>query len=113
MATAFRQLYGMIEVEDGRVQRLVATATAVHLLKDSHNSSLPSSADRRKRTRSLRVRSGRRPGGQVGHTGSTLEFVEQPDRLVIHAPQFCHRCGPSLAGSEVARAERRQVHDRG
>lgn len=34
-----------------------------HLLKDSRNSSMPPSQDRRKRTRSLRERSGRQPGG--------------------------------------------------
>src|SRR5205085_11218994 len=82
-----------------------------HLLKDSRNSSMPPSQDRRKRTRSLRERSGRKPGGQVGHPGTTLEFVEKPDRLVIHAPQSCYLCGSALGGSEVARMERRQVHD--
>jgi chromosome segregation ATPase len=33
VAAAFRQLYEMIEVEDGRVQKLVAVATAAHLHK--------------------------------------------------------------------------------
>jgi transposase len=50
-------------------------------------------------------------GGQVGHPGATLGFVETPDHLVIHAPQSCYLCGSALGGSEVARAERRQVHD--
>jgi transposase len=167
VADAFRRLYEMIEVEDGRVQKLVAAATdahlrkieqlrgrivkleeelankvrqvrrleltvrelnrelkearkqtrlareahLAHLMKDSRNSSLPPSADRRKRTRSLRERSGRKPGGQVGHPGTTLEIVELPDRLVIHSPQTCRLCGSSLAEGEVARTERRQVHD--
>src|SRR5438477_4378959 len=139
VAAAFRQLYEMIEVEDERVQKLVASATAAHLrrierltgriakleeelaararqvhrlelavkelnrelkearkqtrlareahlahlMKDSQNSSMPPSQDRRKRARSLRERSGRKPGGQVGHPGSTLRFVEKPDRLII------------------------------
>jgi transposase len=82
-----------------------------HLMKDSHNSSLPPSQDRRKRTRSLRERSGRKPGGQVGHPGATLGLVDQPDRLIIHAPQSCHLCGSALGGSEAACTERRQVHD--
>jgi transposase len=167
VAAAFRQLYEMIEVEDGRVQKLVAAAKAshlrkieqlggriarleeelankarqvrrlelevkelnrelrearkqkrlarearlAHLMEDSRNSSVPHSADRRKRTRSLREKSGRRPGGQVGHPGATLEFIEQPNRLVIHAPESCRLCGSSLAGIEAARTERRQVHD--
>jgi hypothetical protein len=33
VADAFRQLYEMIEVEDGRVQKLVAAATVAHLRK--------------------------------------------------------------------------------
>src|SRR5215204_3790001 len=82
-----------------------------HLMKDSHNSSLPPSQDRRKRTRSLRERSGRKAGGQVGHPSSTLGFVEKPDRLVIRVPQTCHLCGSSLVESRAARTERRQVHD--
>jgi transposase len=40
-----------------------------------------------------------------------LEFVEKPDRLVIHTPHSCYLCGSSLSGREVASTERRQVHD--
>lgn len=82
-----------------------------HLMNDSRNSSIPPSQDRRKRTRSLRERSGRKAGGQVGHPGMTLSFVTRPDQVVIHAPADCYLCGSSLDGSEVARNERRQVHD--
>jgi transposase len=100
------------QLKEARKQtRQAREAHLAHLVKDSHNSSLPPSQDRRQRTRSLRERSGRQPGGQVGHTGTTLRFVEKPDRLVIHAPQSCHLCGSSLVESQVARTERRQVHD--
>ena len=33
VAAAFRQLYEMIEVEDGRVQRLIAAANVAHMHK--------------------------------------------------------------------------------
>lgn len=82
-----------------------------HLMKDSQNSSMPPSQDRRKRTRSLRERSGRKAGGQVGHPGTTLGLAPQPDRLTVHAPADCYLCGSSLGGCEVASTERRQVHD--
>src|SRR5204863_3657859 len=100
------------ELKEARKQtRQAREAYLAHLMKDSHNSSLPPSADRRKRTHSLRQKSGRKPGGQVGHPGATLNLVESPDHLIIHAPQTCFLCGSSLAGSEAARTERRQVHD--
>ena len=100
------------ELEEARKQtRQAQERHLAHLMKDSQNSSLPPSQDRRKRTRSLRERSGRRAGGQVGHPGTTLGFARQPDRLIVHASADCYLCGSSLAESEVARTERRQVHD--
>src|SRR5437868_6513300 len=54
------------ELREARAQtRQAREAHLAHLLKDSRNSSMPPSQDRRKRTRSLRERSGRKPGGQV------------------------------------------------
>ena len=86
--------------EARKQMRQAREAHLAHLLKDSRNSSLPPSTDRRKRARSLRERSGRKPGGQVGHPGSTLSFIEKPDRLIIHEPQACHLCGALLIGRE-------------
>jgi transposase len=98
-------------MEARKQTRQAREAHLAHLLKDSRNSSLPPSTDRRKRARSLRERSGRKPGGQVGHPGSTLGFIKKPDRLIIHEPQACHLCGASLGASEITGSERRQVHD--
>ena len=51
--------------------------------KDSHNSSKPSSTDGfKKKTKSLRVKSDRKSGGQVGHKGSNLSMVSTPDKVV-------------------------------
>jgi len=82
-----------------------------HLMKNSQNSSMPPSTDRRKRTRSLREKSGKKVGGQVGHPGATLGFIERPDRLIIYASEACYLCGSSLDECEVTGSERRQVHD--
>ncbi len=63
------------------------------------------------RPRSLRKRSGRKPGGQDGHEGATLAQVAGPDREVRHEPACCGRCGAGLGGRPVTGMERRQVFD--
>ena len=54
--------------------------------KDSRNSSVPPSQDpyRNKKTNSLREKSGKRPGGQQGHKGITLEMSEHPTEEKEH-----------------------------
>jgi transposase len=83
--------------------------------RDSHNSSLPPSLDlpwqKVRRTRSLRKKSGRKPGGQFGHRGTTLRQVAQPDQIVIHAPATCMQCGAHLQHNMLTTSVRRQVFD--
>jgi transposase len=80
------------------------------LAKDSHNSGKPPSSDGLKRkTKSLRRRSGKKPGGQIGHRGETLRLVAVPDAVVEHRPDACRQCGASLEGASVVVRERRQV----
>jgi hypothetical protein len=57
------------------------------LTKDSHNSGKPPSSDGVAcKTTSLRWRSGRKPGGRIGHWGETLRLVATPDEIVPHRP---------------------------
>jgi transposase len=81
--------------------------------KDSHNSSRPPSTDPpwRKRTRSLRRPSGKRPGGQPGHRGHTLRLTQQPTRVVTHRPARCRHCSSPLSEGRSTGCERRQVVD--
>ena len=80
--------------------------------KDSHNSSLPPSSDRFVRPpKSLRVKSGKKPGGQPGHRGHHLEQVAVPDQVLIHAVTRCEACQHDVSGQPAEHPERRQVMD--
>lgn len=84
--------------------------------KDSHNSSKPPSSDGLKRrpplTRSLREKTQRKPGGQVGHSGETLHLVATPDVVTNHRPTVCVACQEPLPTTLVGVcAETRQVQD--
>lgn len=83
------------------------------IVKDSHNSSKPSSSDglAKPKPKSLRSPSQRSSGGQPGHPGHTLRMVEKPDRTVPHSVVRCADCGRSLAKQAPDRIERRQVFD--
>lgn len=80
--------------------------------KDSRTSSKPPSSDGLGRLpRRSRRPSGKRPGGQAGHPGYTLEMVAQPDDVVGHRPEVCSQCGEALRAIAGRVAERRQVLD--
>jgi transposase len=82
------------------------------LRKDSHNSSKPPSTDGlTRKTRSQRIPTGRKAGGQRGHPGYTLSLVEPPDEVLRHRPERCATCQHPLAGVTGEVIERRQVQD--
>ena len=89
--------------------------------KDSHNSSIPPSKDSLKAqaekankllaTRSLREKSDKSTGGQIGHKGHTLDFFANPDAIEHHQADFCTRCGGDLSQIEGFVAGTRQSVD--
>jgi transposase len=81
---------------------------------NSRNSSMPPGSDSpfvKPAPKSLRRRSGRKPGGQPGHPGSTLALVDNPNERKRHEPGSCSGCGAGLAGAPEVGVERRQVFD--
>ncbi len=102
-----RALREQVAVLSRRIHELEA-----RLAKDSHNSHLPPSSDRFPRQpRSLRKRSQKKAGGQPGHPGSTLEWSETPDLVLVYPVECCQHCGRDLCELESLRVERRQVLD--
>jgi transposase len=81
--------------------------------KNSGNSHIPPSVNLSKpqRNQSLRERSGKKPGGQQGHEGSTLAFSQVPDQVITHIPDYCQHCGNSLEHIVALPLSRRQVID--
>ena len=79
---------------------------------NSRNSSLAPSTDRAEppQPQSLRKASGRKPGGQPGHPGRTLQFRQDPDDVQIHPALEC-ACGEDLSKEPALDYERRQVFD--
>lgn len=68
----------------------------------SGNSSKPPSADGldKPAPKSLRGRSGRKPGGQPGREGRTLRQAAVPNEVVVHEPGGCAGCGGPLAAHD-------------
>jgi transposase len=80
--------------------------------KDSHTSHKPPSTDGyAKKTRSLRQKSGKQPGGQEGHAGSTRHFVQTPDEIIVVRPETCAHCQASLQDLPAEGYQRRQRID--
>ena len=80
-----RMLFPLIE----QVRRLTARVEELEarLSKDSHNSSKPPSSDGLgKKTRSLRVASRAKPGGQFGRVGKTLKRTSEVDVVIFALP---------------------------
>jgi transposase len=110
-----RPSYAELEAVVAELRAQIAELEA-RLNQSSRNSSKPPSSDGywkpSPKKRSLRERSGRKPGGQAGHEGAHLERVEVPDRQIPHEPKRCEGCGLDLAdGEELPDGESRQVFD--
>src|SRR6266700_2973013 len=82
------------------------------LAKDSHNSHLPPSSDRfvrKKKPRSLRTSSGKKPGGQAEHPGETIQWCSHPDEIIRHAVSACSHCQAELSAVVPQMVEARQI----
>lgn len=86
------------------------------LNKNSGNSSKPPSSDGLKKkpvnkNRSLREKSGNKPGGQKGHTGTHLAVIAEPDNIIQHLHTDCQHCPKreQCMKSSVIRESRHEI----
>jgi transposase len=97
-----------IAEQDARIAELERQLAA-----NSRNSSKPPSSDGvgKPAPKTLRTKSGRKPGGQTGRKGETLRQVSDPDEVIRHEPVCCKGCGGGLLGAPEVGVARRQVFD--
>jgi len=105
-------LVALFERTIGELAMRVATLEE-QIAKNSRNSNKPPSSDGLKKPapRSLRKRSGKKSGGQPGHSGHTLKTTEHPDHIELHSVKRCAHCQAVLADIATSLYETRQVFD--
>jgi transposase len=112
---SYEELVELVALQAAQIAKLQARVAELEarLGMNSRNSHKPPSSDgpARPAPKSLRGRSGRKPGGQPGHPGHALALVDDPDETILHLPGCCAGCGAGLAGRPVTCVVRRQVRD--
>ena len=99
-------LHVELHKRDKRIEELEAKLAKYEAPdKNSNNSSTPPSKEKMKdevirRTKTLRKPTGRKPGGQKGHEGSTLKMTDKPDKTEDVSANYCTKCGSSLEDCE-------------
>ena len=99
--SAVRKNNEALRNENKKLRKLLAANGIKPIPKNSRNSSTPPSkesiaATAVRKTKTTRQRSGLKPGGQVGHPGTTLTATEDPAETEDVQPGHCPSCGRDL-----------------
>jgi transposase len=81
--------------------------------KDSSGNTESDAKDDKPSPKSLRQKSGLKPGGQKGHKGFTLEQAAEPERTQYHPVINCEKCHCSLRSTKPVKRVERQVFEPG
>jgi transposase len=109
----YQELYTLVQEQAKVILLLKAEIEALKHPKNSRNSSIPPSKDenRPKPNQSLRKKSGKKPGGQLGREGKTLEITATPDKVIELQPDYCNHCGSCLENVQAIKEHARQIVD--
>ena len=104
------KLITQVTVLTQRVLELEAKLSRYEHPKNSSNSNISPSQDPFRKTKSLRGKSNKSPGGQKGHDGSKLKMVAVPNIIETHDVNHCDCCGNKLSNDSQGYTSR-QVFD--
>ena len=108
--------YNELKQQASQIPELIKTINSlkeeIRLLRNGKNSGTshtpPSHQIGRPNSKNLRVKTGRKPGGQHGHGGATLQIKEVPDEAVNYIPLYCNGCGAGLQQAAPVLEQSRQ-----
>jgi len=100
-ATEIVELKGIIKAQAAEIDQLKAANAALREIinKNSGNSSKPPSSDGFKKIHNSRVKTGKSPGGQIGHKGNPPKYFTNPTKIIEVKMKNC-RCGGKIHYSE-------------
>ena len=92
------ELQKAIVEKDAEIAALTAQIERLSHKKTSENSSKPPASERFEKPapKSLRRKSEKKSGGQVGHKGTGMKIDREPDEVISHYPSECEGC-PHMA----------------
>jgi transposase len=115
-AAQMEMLNGRLETAQRQTAALVRRVEQLErqIGKDSSNSGKPPSSDspftkKKPKDRSLRDKTGRRPGKRPGGPGSMMKLVDDPDESHRCPPAVCSCCAVDLGGALVTAERRHQI----
>jgi len=100
-----------VKILEEKIETLLNILQGKVVKKDSHNSNNPPSHDKfkPKKNRSLRKKTGKKTGGQIGHKGQTLKQKDTPDKYIDLKSEYCNKCGSNLSEKNHYLLSKRQV----
>jgi transposase len=121
LVTRLVEVLEQLAVRDRQIEQLTLRVEQLERQagRDSSNSGKPPSSDSvfakppvpKRRDRSLRERTGRRPGKQPGEPGTTMRLVDDPDARIVCGPPACSGCRRDLSQVPISAQHRHQVTD--